>query len=119
MYEIYERNVIMKRKLIALLVAVVVILSISLPALASEATFKACGYTLYYSDSTKKFWVELYGNEAGRIDRFKACWNLADGRSLYGSTRDVGFGQRICAYSAPVSFSTQVIGGGYTIWRVQ
>lgn len=35
MYEIYEMNVIMKRRLSALLVAVVVILSISLPAMAA------------------------------------------------------------------------------------
>lgn len=114
MYEIYEMNVIMKRRLIALLVAVVVIISISLPAMA--AVFKSHGETRY-SNGTKRYWCELYGNEAGRIDRFQAFWILPSNTYIYGGTRDVGFGQRIRAYSAYTSSPT--IGYGRTEWRIQ
>jgi len=104
----------MKRRIIALLVAVVVIISISLPVMA--AVFKSHGET-NYSDGTKRYWCELYGNEAGRIDRFKAFWILPSGTYLAGGERDVGFGQRIRAYSGYTSSST--IGYGYTVWRTQ
>lgn len=114
MYEIQERNVIMKRRLITLLVAVVVILSISLPAMA--AVFKSEGETRY-SNGTKRYWCEYYGNEAGRIDGVQAFWIRNDGVFLYGYAVQVSFGQRPRAYSAYTSQPT--IGYGKATWRIQ
>lgn len=120
MYEIYERNVIMKRRLIALLVAVVVIISISLPALATF-TFKADGYYYYSNDSGywKKYWVELYGNKAGSIDGARAFLIDYNGSVLLGSARTFGFGERPRIYSGGMKALFNVNATGYISWVVQ
>lgn len=103
----------MRRRLIALVVILVVVLSTSLPVLASTKLI-AQGFTIY-NGTTVKYWADVQGT--GGTDMGRAYYIDIYGIDRFGSTREICYGTTPRLYSASFAVGQDILGWGYDIWK--